>query len=126
MSVHGLDHVQVAAPRAPGVEERARAFYTGLLGLEEIEKPASLRSKGGVWFSLGRGELHIGLDDGFRPALKAHPALAVTGLDELRIRLEAEGHVTSDAEEIPYARRFYISDPFGNRLEIIERMEVPW
>ena len=126
MSVHGLDHVQVAAPREPCVEERARAFYAELLGLAEIEKPEALRSKGGVWFSLGRGELHVGLEDDFRPALKAHPALAVSGLDELRARLEAEGHVTLEAEEIPDARRFYVSDPFGNRLEIIERMEVPW
>jgi catechol 2,3-dioxygenase-like lactoylglutathione lyase family enzyme len=126
MSVLGLDHVQVAAPREPGVEERARAFYGALLGLAEIEKPEALRPRGGVWFSLGRGELHVGLEDDFRPARKAHPALAVVGLDELRARLEAAGHATSGAEEIPGTRRFYVSDPFGNRLELIERMEVPW
>ena len=120
-TVTGLDHVQVAAPRRPGVEEEARAFYSGLLGLSELEKPAALKPKGGVWFTLGQGELHIGLEDDFKPARKAHPALVVAGLDELRARLEAAGCPTTDGEEIPGARRFYVHDPFGNRLELLER-----
>jgi catechol 2,3-dioxygenase-like lactoylglutathione lyase family enzyme len=119
--VVGLDHVQVAAPRKPGVEDEARAFYGGLLGLAELEKPDSLKPKGGAWFALGHGELHIGLEDDFRPARKAHPALAVDRLDELRAKLEAAGWPTTDGEEIPGARRFYVHDPFGNRLEMVQK-----
>ena len=121
MGVVGLDHVQVAAPRSAGVEEEARAFYGGLLGLRELEKPDALKPKGGVWFSLGRGELHVGLEDDFRPARKAHPAFAVDDLDALRARLEAAGRETSEAEEIPGVRRFYVNDPFGNRIELLEK-----
>ena len=99
MGVIGLDHVQVAAPRSAGVEEEARAFYGGLLGLPEIEKPDALKPKGGVWFSLGRGELHVGLEDDFRPARKAHPALVVEDVDGLRQRIEVTEYETADAEE---------------------------
>jgi catechol 2,3-dioxygenase-like lactoylglutathione lyase family enzyme len=119
--ITGLDHAQVAAPRVPGVEEQARTFYGGLLGLIEIEKPDNLKPKGGVWFSLGVGELHVGLEDAFAPARKAHPALRVQGLAALRARLEAAGVTISEAEPIPGADRFYAHDPFGNRLELIER-----
>ncbi len=121
MPIVGLDHVQVAAPRVEGVEERARAFYGGLLGLSELEKPDALKSKGGVWFSLGSGALHIGLEDDFRPARKAHPAFVVDGLDELRSRLEAAGYTTLDGEEIRGMHRFYVNDSFGNRLELMEK-----
>jgi catechol 2,3-dioxygenase-like lactoylglutathione lyase family enzyme len=122
MPVLGLDHVQVAAPHIPEVEEMARAFYGGLLGLRELEKPDSLKPKGGVWFSLGNGELHIGLEDDFRPTRKAHPALLVEGLDKLRATLEAAGYTTAEGEEIPGVTRFYVHDPFGNRLELVERI----
>ena len=124
MPITGLDHVQVAAPRTPGVEDTARAFYGALLGLEELEKPPALKPKGGVWFSLGKGELHVGLEDPFSPARKAHPALLVYGLDDLRAGIEAAGYATVDGEEIPGARRFYVHDPFGNRLELMERDEL--
>jgi catechol 2,3-dioxygenase-like lactoylglutathione lyase family enzyme len=119
----GLDHVQVAAPHTPGVEDKARAFYGVLLGLKELERPDSLKAKGGVWFSLGQGELHVGLEDDFRPARKAHPALIVDGLDELRAPLEAAGCSIADAEEIPGVRRFHVHDPFGNRLELVEKSD---
>jgi catechol 2,3-dioxygenase-like lactoylglutathione lyase family enzyme len=121
VKIVGLDHVQVAAPRAPGVEEQAREFYGVLLGLRELEKPDSLKAKGGGWFSLGAGELHVGLEDDFTPSRKAHPALLVRGLDALRARLEVEGVATHDAEPIPGVRRFYTFDPFGNRIELIEK-----
>lgn len=68
-----MDHVQVAAPR--GCEDEARRFYGVLLGLEEIDKPEELRARGGVWFRCGEQQLHIGVEDGFAPAKKAHPAL---------------------------------------------------
>lgn len=129
-AVIGLDHVQVAAPREEGVEERVRAFYGELLGLREIEKPQALQANGGVWFSLGMSvagaeagaELHIGLDDPFSPARKAHPALLVDDLAAMRRLLERVGVAVSDAEEIPGVRRFYVADPFGNRIELVERV----
>jgi catechol 2,3-dioxygenase-like lactoylglutathione lyase family enzyme len=112
-----IDHVQVAAP--PGCEEAARAFYGGLLGLEEIEKPAPLRGRGGVWFRVGGAhELHVGIEEAFAPARKAHPAFAVAAaeLDALAARL---GDVRWD-DDLPGVRRFYADDPFGNRLEFLE------
>ena len=90
--VTGLHHVQVAAP--PGCEQEARAFYGDLLQLREIEKPLLLAVRGGCWFSLGDGELHVGVEDPFRPAAKAHPALlvgSVADLEELAASLAAEG-----------------------------------
>ena len=109
-----LDHVQVAAPR--GCEPEARAFYRGALGLRELEKPEQLRGRGGVWFALdGDQELHVGVEAGFAPARKAHPAFAVDDLDALAARL---GEVQWDGS-LPGVRRFYADDPFGNRLEFV-------
>lgn len=122
MPIVGIDHVQVAAPRTPGMEERARAFYGGLLGLTEIEKPRALKAKGGVWFSTGAGQLHVGPEFSFAPARKAHPAFLVDDLAALRASLEAAGVAISEAEAIPGANRFYVDDPFGNRLELIEKV----
>jgi catechol 2,3-dioxygenase-like lactoylglutathione lyase family enzyme len=106
-----IDHVQVAAP--PGCEEDARAFYGGVLGLREVEKPDALRDRGGVWFE----HLHVGVEEGFRPARKAHPALLVEDLDALAARI---GDVEWD-DAVPGVRRFYARDPFGNRLEFLQR-----
>jgi catechol 2,3-dioxygenase-like lactoylglutathione lyase family enzyme len=114
-----LDHVQLAAP--PGCEDEARWFYSDLLGLEEIRKPEPLQARGGAWFQLGRGQLHIGVEDPFRPARKAHPALRVPPdrLDALAARLsKADVAVRWDAE-LPGVRRFYVEDPWGNRLELL-------
>ena len=84
--ITGLDHVQIAAPC--GCEDAARAFYGDLLGLREVPKPAALAERGGAWFALGaRGQLHIGVEEPFAPARKAHPALAVADLDALAARL---------------------------------------
>ena len=95
-AVRGIHHVQLAIPR--GGEEKARAFFAGLLGLEEIAKPAHLTARGGVWFELGPQELHCGVDEPFYPARKAHPALLVRDLLGLRARLEFEGWKTRDGE----------------------------
>jgi catechol 2,3-dioxygenase-like lactoylglutathione lyase family enzyme len=114
VTVVGLDHVQVAGP--PGCEEEARRFYGGLLGLTELEKPESLRARGGVWFEY----LHVGVEESFVAARKAHPALRVTELDALARRLQAAGVAVRWDEEIPGVRRFYVADPFGNRLELTE------
>jgi catechol 2,3-dioxygenase-like lactoylglutathione lyase family enzyme len=109
----GLDHVQVAAP--PGCEPEARAFYGALLGLVEVEKPASLAARGGLWF----GCLHVGVTEDFVPAAKAHPALRVTDLDALAVRLTGAGVDVRWDDEIPGVARFYADDPWGNRLEFM-------
>ena len=119
VTVVGLDHVQLAAP--PGCEAAARAFFSGLLGLEEVEKPEALRGRGGCWFAAPDGrELHVGVEDPFRPAAKAHPAFAVDGYDAFRRRLADGGVRVRDDDEIPGVRRFYADDPWGNRLEFVE------
>jgi catechol 2,3-dioxygenase-like lactoylglutathione lyase family enzyme len=110
--VAGIDHVQVAAP--PGCEADARRFYGELLGLEEIDKPERLRPRGGVWFRCGDQQLHVGVEEDFRPSLKAHPALAVDGLRELADAVARAGApVTWDAH------RLFTADPWGNRLELV-------
>jgi catechol 2,3-dioxygenase-like lactoylglutathione lyase family enzyme len=116
-SVLGLDHVQLAAPR--GREDDARAFYGGLLGLRELEKPPVLRARGGVWFACGAQQLHLGVEEPFSAARKAHPALAVDDLDALAERLAGAGVEVTWDDAIPGARRFYAADPFGNRLELL-------
>lgn len=121
-TVVGLHHVQVAAP--PGCESAARAFYGGLLGLREIDKPLLLAVRGGCWFEAGAGEVHVGVEDHFRLAGKAHPALhvaSVSALEELAATLVASGIEVrwADAAEIPGQQRFHVSDPWGNRLELI-------
>jgi catechol 2,3-dioxygenase-like lactoylglutathione lyase family enzyme len=121
MPIVGLDHVQVAAPRAPESEERARDFYGGVLGLQEIEKPEAVRANGGVWFATGVGQLHIGLEDAFSPARKAHPAFAVDDLETLRADIESAGVQVHEADPIPGVSRFHVFDPFGNRLELMQR-----
>lgn len=117
MGILGLDHVQLAAP--PGCEEAARGFFGGLLGLPELAKPASLSRRGGVWFAVGSQQLHVGVEERHSPALKAHPALAVHGLDALAARLEAAGARVEWDDSLPECRRFYTSDPWGNRLELV-------
>ena len=119
MSVIGIDHVQVAVP--PASEERCRAFYVAVLGLEEIEKPAALKPRGGLWLRAGRHELHLGVEADFQPARKAHPALAVSDFDALVRRLSQSDVpvVFPEADESPGRRRFFAADPFGNRLEFI-------
>lgn len=108
-----LDHVQVAAP--PGCEDAARAFYGGLLGLVEVDKPEPLRGRGGVWFE----QLHVGVEQDFAPARKAHPALRVEDLDGVAERLRAAGARVQWDDALPGVRRFYTADPWGNRIELL-------
>lgn len=113
-----LDHIQLAAPE--GCAAAAREFYGKILGLEEIEKPASLRSRGGCWFQCGDQQIHIGVESDFRPARKAHPAFQVRDLNGLRARLQSDKVKITDDDSLPGVRRFYAEDPFGNRLEFLE------
>lgn len=114
-----IDHVQLAAP--PGCEQQARDFYGGLLGLPEIEKPEPLRARGGVWFAVGSGQLHIGVEDSFSPARKAHPALRVppAEIDALAARLAAGGARVDWNHDLHEVRRFFTDDPWGNRVELL-------
>jgi hypothetical protein len=111
-----LDHVQVAIPA--GGESAARAFYGMLLGMTEISKPAVLAARGGCWFTAGSAVLHLGVEEPFSPARKAHPAFLVTELDLLFDSLAAAGYDCVRADgEILRVRRFHTFDPFGNRVE---------
>jgi len=101
----------------------SRAFYGDLLGLAEKPKPPVLAARGGCWFSSGAEpggiELHLGVEEPFAPARKAHPALVWHDLDELAARLEAAGHACAWSDELPGYRRFHTHDPHGNRLEFV-------
>jgi catechol 2,3-dioxygenase-like lactoylglutathione lyase family enzyme len=116
--VVALDHLLLAMPR--GKEAKARAFYGELLGLPELKKPPNLEVRGGVWFKLGTQQLHLGVEKDFRPALKAHPAFLVRDLGGLRARLEQHGYAPYEDEPLAGYARFYVADPFGNRLELLE------
>jgi catechol 2,3-dioxygenase-like lactoylglutathione lyase family enzyme len=118
VGILGIDHVQVAMPR--GAEAPARAFYGAVLGLDEIPKPEPIRARGGVWFRAGRQELHLGVEDPFVPARKAHPGLVAADLGEIRGRLAAAGVAFEDDAKIAGVDRLFVTDPFGNRLEIRE------
>jgi catechol 2,3-dioxygenase-like lactoylglutathione lyase family enzyme len=113
-----IDHIQLAAPT--GCEPAAREFYGSILGLREIEKPASLRSRGGCWFQCGDQQIHIGVEADFRSAKKAHLAFAVSDLDKVRESLIAHAVQTTDDSSLPGTRRFFAEDPWGNRLEFLE------
>jgi catechol 2,3-dioxygenase-like lactoylglutathione lyase family enzyme len=116
----GFHHVQVAMPA--GREDDAVAFYAGVLGLEEVPKTGELAGRGGAWFRSGSVELHLGVEEGFVPARKAHPALLVDDLAALEERLRGAGVEPIPDVELEGHRRVYVSDPFGNRLELIERL----
>jgi catechol 2,3-dioxygenase-like lactoylglutathione lyase family enzyme len=113
----GIDHVQIAAPA--GCEAEARRFFGELLGLEELEKPEPLRSRGGAWFRVGMQQLHVGVEQDFAPARKAHPAFAVSRYDELVARLRSAGVQVADDASIPGVRRCYVIDPWENRIELV-------
>lgn len=113
-----FDHVQLAMPK--GEEDRARAFYRDVLEMTEIPKPAPLAANGGVWFQAGDVEIHLGVEEHFQPAKKAHPAVRVADIDALAARCETNGHEVDFDDRYPGVRRFYVHDPFGNRLEVME------
>lgn len=120
VAIVGLDHVQVAAPA--GCEAEARRFYGDVLGLPELPKPPELAGRGGAWFQCGAQELHVGVDEPFTPARKAHPGIALaTGaeLEALAERLTAAGADVRWDTVVPVVHRFHTDDPWGNRLEFV-------
>jgi catechol 2,3-dioxygenase-like lactoylglutathione lyase family enzyme len=116
--IRRLDHVQVSAP--PGCEDAARRFYAGLLGMTEVPKPPGLVEGGGAWFRAGDAELHVGVSDDHTGAAKAHPAFGVDRgeLAALASRLDRSGSEVVWDRRISGVPRFYVLDPFGNRVEI--------
>lgn len=119
MTVLGLHHVQLAMP--PGEEAKAAAFYEGLLGIPRVVKPPHLEIHGGCWFESEAVRVHLGVETDFEPAMKARPALLVEDLESLRHRLVAAGVPVVDDEPLPGFQRFYVSDPFGNRIELLSQ-----
>lgn len=114
----GFHHVQLAMP--PGGEAQATVFYVDVLGLQQRDKPAHLLARGGCWFRGGSVELHLGVEDGFKASAKAHPALRVRGLPGVRDALERAGVAVEDDTQLDGHDRWYVRDPFGNRIELIE------
>jgi catechol 2,3-dioxygenase-like lactoylglutathione lyase family enzyme len=113
----GLHHVQLAIP--PGSEEECRAFYVDVLGMTELTKPPVLAARGGLWVRADHLEIHLGVEQDFRPARKAHPGILVKNLDELAAHMQEHGVEVTWDENFPGHRRFYAFDTLGNRLEFL-------
>lgn len=120
MRIIEIHHVQLAMP--PGGESEAESFYADLLGIPWVAKPAHLASRGGCWFESDDVRIHLGVEKDFRPARKAHPALLVADLTDLRQRLSFAGIETEEDQPLPGFNRCYVSDPFGNRIELLEHV----
>ncbi|MDZ4306729.1 VOC family protein [Allopontixanthobacter sp.] len=120
MTILGIDHVQLAMPA--GAEDIARAFYGGVLGMAEEPKPADLAVRGGCWFTGGSAHIHLGVEADFRPARKAHPALLVGDLEALSARLADHGFDITPGTPLAGYKRGDIFDPFGNRIELMQRV----
>jgi catechol 2,3-dioxygenase-like lactoylglutathione lyase family enzyme len=118
MPILSLDHVQLAIP--VGGEERARSFYVGILGLTEVAKPASMAGRNSIWFAAGSVNLHVGIEEDFYPAKRAHPALIVDTLDDIVAACGRAGLATRADTSFNNFRRVHVFDPFGNRLELME------
>lgn len=121
MKILAIDHVQIAMPT--GEEEKARAFYVELLGFSEIPKPSELAKRGGGWFKSGNAQLHLGVEADFRPARKAHPAFVVEDLNMLITNVQNAGYETDTSQPpLDGYRRAHVFDPFGNRIELMEKL----
>ncbi len=116
--ITGLDHLQLAMPK--GEEAAARCFYGEVLGLTEIPKPEPLAGRGGCWFEGQNIQIHLGVEAEFHPARKAHPAFLVADLEAFRAHLTDANVIITPDDTLPNVRRFYATDPFGNRLEFIQ------
>ena len=121
MPILSLDHLQIAIPVAS--EDRARAFYSGILGFAEVPKPAEMAERKSIWFVAGGVNLHLGIEPNFTPAHRAHPAFVVTGLAAILAACERAGFATKPDTSFNGFRRVHVFDPFGNRLELMERAQ---
>jgi catechol 2,3-dioxygenase-like lactoylglutathione lyase family enzyme len=119
-AVVGIHHVQLAMPA--GGEAAARRFYAGLLGIPEVPKPTDLAKRGGAWFETANVRVHLGVEQKFTPARKAHPGLLVTDLKVLGLRLTNAGYEVTEAEPLEGYLHVYVNDPFGNRLELLQAL----
>ena len=123
VAIVGIDHVQLVMPT--GGEAAARKFYGELLGLREVSKPPDLAPRGGCWFvGAGGTAVHLGVDQRFIAAKKAHPCLIVADLDAARRALAAAGMRIAEDETGVELHRFYVEDPFGNRIELVEAADA--
>jgi catechol 2,3-dioxygenase-like lactoylglutathione lyase family enzyme len=121
MKILSIDHVQIAMPS--GEEDRAREFYVNLLGFSELPKPPELVKRGGVWFQSENVQLHLGVEADFKPARKAHPAFLVDDLDTLIANVQSTGYETDTSQPpLDGYKRAHIFDPFGNRIELMEKL----
>jgi catechol 2,3-dioxygenase-like lactoylglutathione lyase family enzyme len=121
MTILSIDHIQIAMPASK--EEKARAFYVNLLGFTEVPKPAELAKRGGVWFQSQNVQLHLGVEADFMPAHKAHPAFIVSELASLIAKVHQAGYETDTTQPaLDGYKRAHIFDPFGNRIELMERL----
>jgi catechol 2,3-dioxygenase-like lactoylglutathione lyase family enzyme len=118
MPILNLDHVQVAIP--VGGENRAREFYSGILGFTEVEKPAAMAGRNSIWFAAGPVNLHLGIEPEFHPAKRAHPAFLVDTLDDILAACQSAGFSTKPDSSFNGLRRVHVFDPFGNRLELMQ------
>jgi catechol 2,3-dioxygenase-like lactoylglutathione lyase family enzyme len=118
-----LDHVQLAMPA--GGEPDAVAFYEGVLGIPQVPKPAHLAVRGGCWFERGDLKVHLGVEDDFRPARKAHPAFIVGDVRALASAVAAAGFTVNHDEPLDGYDRLYVHDPFGNRIELMQPAPSP-
>ena len=119
MAILSIEHIQIAIPL--GSEDRARAFYGGILGFVEVEKPAIMAKRNSIWFRAGSVSLHLGLEPDFHPAKRAHPALVVDGMDQVLTACQSADITVKPDVSFNGFRRVHIFDPFGNRLELMER-----
>ena len=117
-AITGIHHVQLAMPL--GGEAAARRFYSDLLGIPEVPKPVELARRGGVWFETATIRIHLGVEQDFRPARKAHPGLLVADLQMLAEQLTNAGYNVTDGEPMQGYEHLYVNDPFGNRLELLQ------
>jgi catechol 2,3-dioxygenase-like lactoylglutathione lyase family enzyme len=117
-----LHHVQLAIPA--GGEDACRGFWGAILGMVELEKPPILAARGGCWFRGGGLEVHLGVEQNFAPAQKAHPGIVVNNLSGMARNFEDSGVSVTWDDNFPGFARFYAADPFGNRLEFLEPLQA--
>jgi catechol 2,3-dioxygenase-like lactoylglutathione lyase family enzyme len=121
MNILSIDHIQIAMP--DGQEDIARAFYINILGFTEVSKPSALLKRGGAWFQSGNIQLHLGVEKDFRPARKAHPAFIVDDLEAILGKVQRAGYEWDESQPpLDGYERAHIYDPFGNRIELMERI----